>query len=319
MITVAAPAKINLALHVCGRRGDGYHLLDSLVVFADVGDRIAVAPASTVSLTITGPFAQGLAADADNLVLRAARLLEHVRPKWKPVRPLNMRPNKDLDSVSDSKKRKQSLAAGTQQGAAITLEKNLPVASGIGGGSSDAAATLIACAKLWGMELSDALSPVELTKLGADVPVCLARRPALMRGIGEDVTDLENLPPLWMVLANPGQPLATKAVFGALRGRFGRPMEPLPPKPDADALLTYLAGQRNDLTAPALELMPGIGVILDALAATAGCRLARLSGSGATCFGLYTGDSAARAAAAALKAAHSGWWVAAAPMLTGPL
>jgi len=285
MITVAAPAKINLALHVCGRRGDGYHLLDSLVVFADLGDRIAVAPAGTVSLTITGPFAQGLAADADNLVLRAAHLL----------------------------------AAGTRHGAAITLEKNLPVASGIGGGSSDAAATLIACAKLWGMELSSVLSPVELTKLGADVPVCVARRPALMRGIGEDVTDLENLPPLWMVLANPGQPLATKAVFGALRGRFGRPMAPLPPKPDADALLAYLADQRNDLTAPALELMPGIGVILDALAATAGCRLARLSGSGATCFGLYTGDSAARAAAAALKAAHSGWWVAAAPMLTGPL
>ena len=286
-VTIEAPAKINLALHVCGRRADGYHLLDSLVVFAGVGDRITVEPASSLDLDITGPFAAGLAAEPDNLVLRAAHWL--------------------------------SARSTTSLGARIALEKNLPVASGIGGGSSDAAATLIACAKIWDMDAST-LPRDELARaLGADVPVCLARTPALMRGIGEDITEIERLPALWMVLANPGQPLATKAVFGAVRGRFGKPLDPLPPKPDAEGLLAYLDGQRNDLTAPALELMPRVGVILNALVATAGCRLARLSGSGPTCFGLYLEESEARAAAKSLKAAHSGWWVAATPMLTSPL
>lgn len=283
MIAIEAPAKINLALHVCGRRDDGYHLLDSLVVFAGVGDRISVETADTLTLALTGPFAGGLAAEPDNLVLRAARFL----------------------------------APGS--GAAITLEKNLPVASGIGGGSTDAAATLLACAALWGLDANALVRPDLAAALGADVPVCLARAPALMRGIGEDVTAIESLPPLWMVLANPGQPLSTRTVFNTLRGRFGKPLEPLPPKPDAAGLLAYLENQRNDLTAPALELMPRIGVILNALAATTGCRLARLSGSGATCFGLYSEESAARAAAKSLKAAHSGWWVQAAPMLTHAL
>ncbi len=283
-ITIDAPAKINLALHVCGRRDDGYHLLDSLVVFAGVGDRISVAPSDTLTLSLTGPFAAGLTADSDNLVLRAARLL----------------------------------AGSSGRGAAITLEKNLPVASGIGGGSSDAAATLIACAAVWNLD-ADALLAADFTVLGADVPVCVVRRPAVMRGIGEDITALENLPPLWMVLANPGQPLATKTVFNTLRGRFGKPLDPVPPKPDAAGLVEYLEGQRNDLTAPALELMPRIGMILNALAATPGCRLARLSGSGATCFGLYESQSAAQGAAKSLKEAHSSWWVAAAPMLTEPL
>ncbi len=283
IFNVEAPAKINLALHVCGRRDDGYHLLDSLVVFAGIGDRIGVAKADTLTLALTGPFADGLTAGPDNLVLRAARFLAPGR------------------------------------GAAITLEKNLPVASGIGGGSTDAAATLLACAALWDMDASGLARAQLAAALGADVPVCLARAPALMRGIGEDVTAIESLPPLWMVLANPGQPLATKAVFNALRGRFGKPLEALPPKIDPDGLLDYLERQRNDLTAPALELMPGIGVILNALAATAGCRLARLSGSGATCFGLYSDESAATAAAKSLKAAHSGWWVQAAPMLTRAL
>lgn len=285
MIQIDAPAKINLALHVCGRRDDGYHLLDSLVVFAGCGDRVSVEAADTLTLALTGPFAAGLAAEADNLVLRAARFL----------------------------------AGDSRRGAAITLEKNLPVASGIGGGSSDAAATLIACAALWGLNARALLRADLAAALGADIPVCLARAPALMRGIGEDVTALDRLPPLWMVLANPGQPLATKAVFATLRGRFGKPLEPLPPRLDADGLLAYLERQRNDLTAPALELMPRIGMILDALASTPGCKLARLSGSGATCFGLYTEESAAQAAAKSLKAGHSGWWIAAAPMLTDRL
>ncbi len=285
MITIDAPAKINLALHVCGRRDDGYHLLDSLVIFAGIGDRISVAKADTLTLALTGPFAGSLTAEPDNLVLRAARLL----------------------------------AGDSRRGAAITLEKILPVASGIGGGSSDAAATLLACAALWDLDANALRGADVAAALGADVPVCLTRTPALMRGIGEDITVIENLPPLWLVLANPNQPLATKAVFNALRGRFGPAMEPLPPRPDAARLLAYLERQRNDLTAPALELMPQIGVILNALASTTGCRLARLSGSGATCFGLYTEESAAQAAAKSLKTAYSGWWIAAAPMLTNRL
>ncbi|MHB1204157.1 MAG: 4-(cytidine 5'-diphospho)-2-C-methyl-D-erythritol kinase [Rhodospirillaceae bacterium] len=284
-VSVAAPAKINLALHVCGRRGDGYHLLDSLVVFAGIGDRITARPASDFYLGITGPFAGGLAAEGDNLVLRAARWL--------------------------------AAKTGSSRAAHLSLEKNLPIASGIGGGSSDAAAALIACARIWGAN-TDSLPHAELAAaLGADVPVCLMRHPALMRGIGEDVTLLPSLPAAWLVLANPGLPLATKAVFGALNGRYSGPLEPMPPCADAADLARYLARQHNSLAAPAIERLPVITVVLDALSATAGCLLARLSGSGPTCFGLYGTEAAARSAANALKATHSGWWLAPAPMLTG--
>lgn len=284
-VSVAAPAKINLALHVCGRRGDGYHLLDSLVVFAGVGDRITARAASDFHLDITGPFADGLAAESDNLVLRAARWL--------------------------------AAKTGASRGAHLSLEKNLPIASGIGGGSSDAAATLIACARMWGAN-ADSLPHVELAAaLGADVPVCLVRRPALMRGIGEDVTVLSSLPAAWLVLANPGLPLATKAVFSALNGRYSAALEPMPPCADAADLARYLARQHNSLAAPAIELLPVIAVILNALSATPGCLLARLSGSGPTCFGLYATEAAAQSAASALKAAHSDWWLTPAPMLTG--
>lgn len=285
MLTIAAPAKINLALHVLGRRDDGYHLLDSLVVFAGAGDRVTAAPDDSLSLTITGPFAATLTAEADNLVLRAAH--------WLKAR------------------------SGTTKSAKLTLEKNLPVASGIGGGSSDAAAALIACAKLWGLD-PHTLPRAETAALGADVPVCLARAPALMRGIGEDVTLVSGLPRLAMVLANPGLPLATKTVFGALRGRFGGPLAPLPADMSVESLLAYLLRQRNDLLPPALDSMPVIGTVLDALAATPGCRLARLSGSGPTCFGLYAGEAEAQAAAATLKATHPDWWCVAAPLLTAP-
>ena len=284
-VSVDAPAKINLALHVCGRRADGYHLLDSLVVFAGVGDRITVAAAPSLDLEITGPFASGLAAEPDNLVLRAARWLKRE----------------------------------SRHGAHITREKNLPIASGIGGGSSDAAATLIACARVWGMDVKTLPHGELAAALGADVPVCLVRAPAMMRGIGEDVTTLKALPAAWMVLANPGRPLATKAVFTALRGRFSAALEPVPQDGGLDGLIAYLERQRNDLTAPALELMPAIGTVLNALAATPGCKLARLSGSGPTCFGLYSGESEAKTAADSLKAAHAAWWVTPAPMLVSPL
>ena len=191
-VSVFAPAKINLTLHVRGRRADGYHLLDSLVAFAGVGDWINVRRASVITLAITGPFTNGLnTSDGDNLVLRAAHYLATV--------------------------------TGRIEGARITLEKNLPIASGIGGGSADAAATLMALGQLWDENLAQISDADLAATLGADVPVCLRRTPTFMRGIGEDLTPAPDLPPTWLVLVNPGKPLATKDVFAALNGRYTDP------------------------------------------------------------------------------------------------
>lgn len=296
-VRVFAPAKINLTLHVRGQRADGYHLLDSLVVFAGVGDEVAARRADGLALTVTGPFAAALSdGGGENLVLRAARLLAAAG------------------------------GGGRPRGAEIALEKNLPVASGIGGGSSDAVAALTACARLWDDDLAR-LAGADLTdarlaaNLGADVPVCLRRRPTFMRGIGEDLVPAAALPPAWFVLANPGRPLATKAVFQALGGRFSAPppAEAFAGLRDAAALAAALRTGGNDLAAPAAALMPEIPAMLEQLAATPGCLLARMSGSGPTCFGLYGSASAAADAAARLAAARPGWWVAPAPLLHPPL
>jgi 4-diphosphocytidyl-2-C-methyl-D-erythritol kinase len=273
METEQAPAKLNLALHVTGRRADGYHLLDSLVAFAGVGDRVTVAAAGQLTLAVTGPMAAGLAADDDNLCLRAAR----------------------------------AMGPGT---AAITLDKHLPVASGIGGGSADAAATLRALARLWHRPL-----PADRgLSLGADVPVCLLSHPALMRGIGEAIEGVR-LPPAHVVLVNPGVAVPTPAVFAALAQRDNPPLPPLPPLPDAAALAAWLRATRNDLEAPAIALAPAIADARAALAAQPGCLFARMSGSGATCFGLFAAAPTAQAAATAL--ARPGWWIAAAPLGEG--
>lgn len=263
----AAPAKLNLTLHVTGRRADGYHLLDSLVVFCEIGDVVTLAP-GPLGLTVTGPFAaqlatEGLAAEADNLCLRAARL------------------------------------AGRE--VAITLEKNLPVASGIGGGSADAAAVLRALAA----------DPAGTEVLGADVPVCMAGVPTRMRGLGEILDPLPALPALHLLLVNPGRGLSTPAVFKALERRDNPPMpEPLPSLADTPALLDFLRACRNDLQAPAIALMPDISACLAALE-DAGAQLARMSGSGATCFGIFADAAGAQAAEAAIARAHPTWWVAA--------
>lgn len=259
-----APAKINLTLHVTGRRTDGYHDLDSLVVFADLGDTVEPGPAP--GLVLAGPFAAGLPAGADNLVLRAAALAGVARP-------------------------------------ALRLVKRLPPASGMGGGSSDAAATL----RHYGASPAAA----ELMALGADLPVCMAAPMAVrMRGRGERVEPVPDLPGLWLVLVNPGVPLATPAVFGALARPDNPPMpEPLPRWPDAAALTAWLAAQRNDLEPPARAIAPQIGAVLAAIAAQPGCALARMTGSGATCFGVFATRAARDAAAAGL--ARPGWWVAA--------
>ena len=266
-----APAKVNLTLHVTGRRGDGYHLLDSLVVFAGVGDRVTVRPSSGLHLTVTGPQAADLPVHDDNLVLRAARLM------------------------------------GGE--VAVVLDKVLPVASGIGGGSADAAATLRAMARL-GRALPDAAA---VLSLGADVPVCLAGGAGRMTGVGEAVTPVVGLPEAWLVLVNPGVAVATPEVFRALLHKDNPPMPAvLPQLRSVAALADFLLTQRNDLEGPAISLAPVIGVVLADLAALPGCHLARMSGSGATCFGLFADRPGADAAADRLRAARPGWWVAAA-------
>lgn len=276
-MTELAPAKINLCLHVTGQRPDGYHLLDSLVVFAGLGDRITVVADAGLALRVVGPQAAGLSAGEDNLVLRAAR------------------------------------AFAGDRGAAITLDKQVPVASGIGGGSADAAATLRALARLWQLPLPDAAT---VLALGADVPVCLAGRPVRMRGIGDALTDVPPMPPAWLVLVNPGVAVATPAVFRGLTHKANPALPEVPAFPDAQAMARWLTGQRNDLEPVAEALMPVIGTARQALAAQPGCLLARMSGSGATCFGLFAGQTQAGAARDAIRAAQVGWWVEAAPMLS---
>ncbi len=273
-----ARAKINLYLHVTGRRADGYHLLDSLIAFADIGDEIACSPSPDLSLAIQGPFADALSAGEDNLVMRAARRLR--------------------------------AACGGASGAAIALDKVLPVASGIGGGSADAAAALRALMELWDVKLDEPeLARIGLG-LGADVPVCLFGRPAFVSGIGEAVELAPALPPAWLVLVNPGSPLATADVFRARTEPFSAPARWPDAPADASELARLLSARDNDLAAPARALMPVIGEVETALSRQAGCLLARLSGSGATCFGLFAGDGPALAAAKTIKSARPGWWVA---------
>jgi 4-diphosphocytidyl-2-C-methyl-D-erythritol kinase len=275
-----ARAKVNLYLHITGRRADGYHLLDSLIVFADTGDEIALAPADRLSLAIDGPFAAELAAGPDNLVLRAASALQ------------------DL--------------TGTRAGAAITLTKNLPVASGIGGGSADAAATLAGLCGLWDVAPGRAALHRIAAKLGADVPVCLDGMPSFVGGIGEELVPARGLPPAWLLLANPGVATPTPAVFKARQGPFSKPARWREPLPDFAAFARRLQGSANDLTEAAISVTPAIRDVLAALAALPGCALARLSGSGATCFGLFADEASARAAETRLRIAQPGWWIAAA-------
>jgi 4-diphosphocytidyl-2-C-methyl-D-erythritol kinase len=276
-----APAKINLCLHVTGRRADGYHLLDSLVAFATVQDTLTATRSEQTAFSLSGRFAAAIPADGSNLVLRAA----------------------------------QAVAPGG--GVAFHLEKNLPPASGIGGGSADAAAAIRAVLRLGATgPLDDAalLAKVDqaaLLSLGADLPVCLLSRPARMRGIGERVDPVLGLPLTPVVLVNPGIEVPTPQVFRALNARENPPLPAsLPHWPDAAALARWLAGQRNDLQPAALQIAPRIGQVLESIAAREGVLLARMSGSGATCFGIFADAAAASAAGRRLRADHPGWWVA---------
>ena len=277
-----ARAKVNLYLHITGRRADGYHLLDSLIVFAEGGDRIQTAPADKLDLAIDGPFAEGLECGPENLVLRAASAL------------------RDL--------------TGCRQGASIRLTKNLPIASGIGGGSADAAATLHALCRQWRVS-PDTEALLHLTaRLGADVPVCLAGKPSFVGGIGEEISPAKSLPDCWLLLVNPRVATPTPAVFKARRGDFsGVGRWPAPPK-DFAGFVRHLAQCRNDLTEAAISVTPQIRDVLAAIEALPDCALARLSGSGATCFGLFADEGSAQAAQRRLLAQYPGWWSLAAAM-----
>ena len=269
-----APAKVNLFLHVTGKRADGYHLLDSLAVFAGLADEVTYAPSGTLSLAVTGPFAAALSGEADNLVLRAARRLAD--------------------------------AAGVRARAALTLHKRIPVASGIGGGSADAAATLRLLCREWGVAPDAAELDRIAAGLGADIPVCLRDRPMRMRGVGEVLTPVPPLPECGLLLVNPGVKLATVAVFQARTGRFS-PAAELPDQWDsAAAMAADLSRLTNDLEPPAIALVPAIGDVLTAIEATPGCLLARMSGSGATCFGIYANSRAAATASECLP--RDDWW-----------
>ncbi len=271
MLSSFAPAKVNLYLHVTGKRSDGYHILDSLAVFPAIGDRLSYAPDDGLSLALAGRFAAGLTAEPDNLVLRAARLL------------------------ADKSGR---AAAGR-----LLLEKNLPVASGIGGGSADAAAALRLLRRAWGLDAP--LQNIAL-RLGADVPVCLACAPARMGGIGEVLTPAPVLPEIGMVLINPGIPVATAEVFRTRPAVFSEPARLAPAWADAAAMAAALAELRNDLQATAIRLQPDIAQVLARLRALPGALLARMSGSGATCLALFATPEAARRAASQVD--EAGWW-----------
>ncbi|MDV7338226.1 4-(cytidine 5'-diphospho)-2-C-methyl-D-erythritol kinase [Terasakiella sp. A23] len=277
-LTCVAYAKVNLYLHVTGKRDNGYHELDSLICFAQTGDQLSFEAADGLSLKVTGPMAPFLDGDpADNLVLKAAHGL------------------RDL--------------CGIKKGAAITLEKHLPVAAGIGGGSGDAAAALKGLCQLWNV-FPDPKGLQNLAlSLGADVPICLKAHAAHVGGIGEEITPLAPLPECWMVLVNPMVAVSTPAVFKARTGVFQTP-NAMVDEYDYDLFISELEMRTNDLMAPALGLAPSIQDVLDALNTQDGVSLARMSGSGATCFALFAEKEAADRAEEALKTANPSWWTA---------
>ncbi len=284
IVSTIAPAKINLYLHVGGKRSDGYHFLDSLVAFAGVQDLISAAPAESLSLAIDGPFGAGLPEANDNLVLKAARELTET---W-----------------------------DVGEGAAIRLTKRLPVAAGMGGGSADAAAVLKILSRLWNLNTAnDALMGLAV-RLGADVPVCLNGQAAFVGGIGEEITAAPPLPPAWLVLVNPGVALSTTEVFGRCNGDFSRQARFTDAVATAEELAAVLQTRGNDLTEAATDLEPVIDDVLAALKASQGILLARMTGSGSTCFGLFADPAAATQAATALTQNHPKWWVKAASLVS---
>jgi len=269
-VKVFAPAKINLTLHVTGQRDDGYHFLDTLVVFADVGDWITLKPASQTTRRLEGPECHDLPVDGSNIVQKAISTF--------------------------SKERAFDL----------TLNKLLPVSSGIGGGSADAAATVRGLQYLQNSGTSILLKSV--LDLGADVPMCMESRPCHVQGIGEQIKPFTS-PNLHAVLANARVPVSTPSVFRALTSKSNAPMSDVPDSPNSEKLIEWLQDQRNDLKSAAIEIAPAIAKTLSALQKTKSCALSRMSGSGATCFGLFPTEEAAKTAAQTLQANYPQWWI----------
>ncbi len=265
-----AHAKINLALHLRGRRADGYHLIESLVAFTALGDTVAAVPSHELTLSVSGHFAENVPHGPDNLIVRAARLL------------------------------------AARRGAAVSLVKDLPVAAGLGGGSADAAAAMRLLSRLWEVPLPRLSDTAEL---GADLPVCVNSVAARVEGIGEFVTELPPLPPLSVLLVNPGAMLSTAEVYAAASHPDMPPLPPLPSFREARELAAWLQLQRNDLEDPALRLCPVVADVLATLRAGSDCLLARMSGSGSTCFGLFTTPAHAAREAERIVASNPSWWV----------
>ena len=276
-LTEKAPAKINLTLRVTGRRADGYHELESLVAFADIADTLTLHPGPQTALAIAGPFAATCGPIGDNLVLKAVAAL---------------------------RQRVAGITAGQFQ-----LEKMIPVAGGVGGGSADAAAALRLLARANTLAPGEPRLAAAALAVGADVPVCLDPRPRIMRGVGEELSPPLALPPLVAVLVNPGIALPTRDVFKAFAGMVSQ-HEKLGEVPrERDALIEFLHRHGNDLTRPAVACAPVVGEVLEALAKLPSARLARMSGSGPTCFALFQSPAEATTAAQQLKSTHDHWWI----------
>jgi 4-diphosphocytidyl-2-C-methyl-D-erythritol kinase len=288
-IGLAAPAKLNLGLRVLGRRDDGYHQLQSLVTFLDLADRIEIVPSLAWRLRLTGAFAHGLG-DDDNLVLRAARKLA-------------------AEATAD-------IAGCAALAADIALEKNIPVAAGLGGGSADAAAVLRGLNEAWGLDLPEERLLQLAASVGADVPMCLTGRPAMVGGIGERIEPVK-LPSLALVIVNPGIALATRDVFARLQPPYAQALTPPRLLRDASMVADFARALGNGLTEPALSLCPTLQMVLRDIAALDGCLLAQMSGSGATCFGLFADDASAQRAATASQAVRPAWFVRACRSLAG--
>lgn len=271
-----APAKINLALHVVGKRADGYHQLESLAVFTEFGDKLSVAPSPSDTFGASGRFADAVPLDGTNLVLRARDALRAITERGCPP-------------------------------VALSLEKTLPVASGIGGGSSDAAAALKALAEHWRLSPDADLRAIG-AKLGADVPMCLVARPLVARGIGDRIDEVKAFPALNLVLVNPGIAVSTASVFRLLTRTDNPPLPPLPTLPNYDQLVAWLRSTHNDLQDAAATVAPSIADALEVLSAE-GSDFARMSGSGATCFGLFRSRESGQRAATAIRAVRPTWFV----------
>lgn len=281
--TMLAPAKLNLFLHITGKRDDGYHLLQSLMIFVDKGDSLSFAPYDGLFIDVEGPFAAELSSPHNNLVYRAAQALAQ--------------------------------EYGMQPRGRVVLTKNLPVASGLAGGSSDAATALLGLARLWNLPQETSRLQKIARGLGADVPACLSRRPVWAEGIGEKMTYLQGMPDMHFVLLNPLMPTPTPEVFRLYKSRFSPPLQFSGRRKSMMEWIADLKLYRNDLSDAASQVCPLIPQALAALQATPNCHVARLSGSGATCFGIYDNAAAAMAAVNKLRQEHPRWWVSTANLL----